>query len=161
MRSTASSSVGFTTSPALRLALRLTAPLIVLVALTGSAAAQEPSDTRTAPPSAEAPPPPPPASAPVNVAKLPINLSRLQRQLRASADRTLQDGTNLKVFVDVYAFAPPLTLFTREDILGNGGAVPGAAPTHQDIVDQNTPEEHRGSNVVRKGGIKIFGGNKK
>jgi hypothetical protein len=155
MRSTESSPVGFMT-PAARMLSQFTVPLILLAALTGSAAAQEPSDTRTTPPSAEAPSPPSPASPSVNVAKLPVDLSRLQRQLRASAERTLQDGTNLKVFVDVYAFAPPLMLFTRQDIFGDG-AVPGGAPTHQQIIDQNTPEEHRGSNTVRKGGINILG----
>jgi len=149
------------TPPALRVAMRLIAAAILLVALAGPAAAQSPSNTTTTPPPAVTSPPSPPVSAPVNVAKLPIDLSRLQRQLRASADRTLQDGTNLKVFVDVYAFAPPLMLFTREDILGDGGPIPGSAPTHQDVIDQNTPEEHRGSNVVQKGGIKIFGGKKK
>ena len=96
----------------------------------------------------------------MNVAKLPIDLSRLQRRLRASAERTQQDGTNLKVFVDVYAFAPPLLLFTREDIFGDG-AIPGGPPMHQQIIDLNTPDEHRGSNTVRKGGINILGGKKK
>lgn len=145
---------------ALHVALQLAVQLIVLVALTGSTAAQETSDTSTTPPSAQAPPPPTPASSAVNVAKLPIDLSRLQRRLRASAERTQQDGANLKVFVDVYAFAPPLLLFTREDILGDR-AIPDGPPMHQQIIDLNTPDEHRGSNTVRKGGFNIFGRKKK
>ena len=148
------------TSAVLHVALQLAVQLVLFAALAGPAAAQEASDPTTTPPSAGAAPPPSPASPPVNVAKLPIDLSRLQRRLRTSAERSQQDGMNLKVFVDVYAFAPPLLLFTREDILGDG-AVPGGAPTHQQIIDQNTPEEHRGSNTVRKGGITIFGGKKK
>ena len=148
------------TSAALHVALQLAVQLMLFVALTGAAAAQEPSETKTTPRSAEAPPPASSASLPVNVAKLPIDLSRLQRRLRTSAERTQQDGANLKVFVDVYAFAPPLLLFTREDILGDG-AVPGGSPTHQQIIDLNTPDEHRGSNTVRKGGINILGGKKK
>jgi len=155
MRSTVSSPVGFMTSAA-RVLSQLSVPVILLVALTGSAAAQGASDASTPPPSAQAPPPQSPASPSVNVAKLPVDLSRLQRQLRESAERTVQDGTNLKVFVDVYAFAPPLVLFTRQDIFGDG-VVPGGAPTHQQMIDQNTPEEHRGSNTVRKGGINILG----
>ncbi len=146
------------------LALHVALPLIVqsllLVALSGVAAAQEPSDTSRTTPSAQAPAPASPASSPVNVAKLPIDLSRLQRRLRASAERTQQDGTNLKIFVDVYAFAPPLLLFSRSDILGDG-AVPGGPNMHQEIIDLNTPDEHRGSNTVRKGGINILGGKKK
>ena len=144
---------------ALHVALPLTVQLLLLVALTGSAAAQEASGTSTTPPSAQAPPPASPANPTVNVAKLPIDLSRLQRRLRSSAERSQQDGTALKIFVDVYPFAPPPLLFTREDILGNG-AVPGGPNMHQEIIDLNTPEEHRGSNTVRKGGIKIFGGKK-
>jgi hypothetical protein len=153
------------TSAALHVAVQLTVQLMVFATLTGPAAAQEASNPPPPPSAAEPPPPsaavppPSPASSPVNVAKLPIDLGRLQRRLRASAERSQQDGMNLKVFVDVYAFAPPLLLFTREDILGDG-AVPGGAPTHQQIIDQNTPEEHRGSNTVRKGGIKILGGKK-
>jgi hypothetical protein len=147
----------------LRGAFLLTAQSMLIVSLAGPVSAQDPSDAgapQPAPPSTGTPPPAAPAAAPaLNVAKLPVDLSRLQRRLRDSAERSLQDGQNLKVFVDVYAFAPPLRLFTREDIFGDG-QVPGGAPTHQQIMDQNTPEEHRGSGVVRKGGIRILGGKK-
>jgi hypothetical protein len=134
------------------------------VALAGTAAAQDPSDSSTRPPDTTAPPAavaaPPQVTPSVNVAQLPIDLARLQRRLRASAERAQQDGQTLKYFVDVYAFAPPLLLFTREDIRGDG-ANPGGPPMHQQIIDLNTPDEHRGSNTVRKGGINILGGRKK
>lgn len=158
MRSTAASA-GF-----MHLGLRaaqFTVPLMLLATLASPAAAQGTSEPSAppSPPPAGTPPPPRAAQPSVNVSQLPIDLGRLQRRLRTSAERSQQDGTTLKVFVDVYAFAPPLMLFTREDILGDG-AVPGG-PTHQDVLDLNTPDEHRGSNAVRKGGIRIFGGKKK
>jgi hypothetical protein len=155
MRSTAPFA-GFMTLAA-RATLHVAVPMMLVATLDGPASAQEPSDPDPAP-AAVTPPAAAPAPA-VNVSKLPVDLARLQRRLRQSAERTLQDGTNLKVFVDVYAFAPPLTLFTRQDILGDG-QVPGGAPTHQQMIDQTTPDEHRGSNVVRKGGIRILGGKK-
>ena len=133
------------------------------VALAGTAAAQDPSDS-SAPPAGTAPPaasqPPTQDTPSLNVSQLPINLPRLQRRLRTSAERSQQDGATLKVFVDVYAFAPPLMLFTTQDIRGDG-AIPGGPSMHQEIIDLNTPTEHRGSNTVRKGGINILGGRKK
>jgi hypothetical protein len=150
MRSTVSS-VGFMT-------------VALSVALAGPAAAQDPSDSSAPPPATTAPAaasqPSTPSTPSLNVSQLPINLARLQRRLRTSAERSQQDGATLKVFVDVYAFAPPLLLFTRGDIRGDG-AIPGGPPMHQQINDLNTPTEHRGSNTVRKGGINILGGRKK
>jgi hypothetical protein len=143
----------------LRKARSLAARAVVFGVLASPALGQTPADSNTA--AAPATPPPQTASSPsLNVSKLPINLSRLQRRLRTSAERSQQDGTNLKVFVDVYAFAPPLVLFTRGDILGDG-AVPGGPNRHQEMIDLSTPTEHRGSNTVRKGGINILGGRKK
>ena len=142
----------------LRTARSLVAQAVLLVALASVALAQTPADPNGAPPPGTTPPQA--ASNPLNVSKLPVNLSRLQRRLRTSAERSQQDGTNLKVFVDVYAFAPPLVLFTRGDVLGDG-AVPGGPNRHQEMIDLSTPTEHRGSNTVRKGGINILGGKKK
>ena len=143
----------------LRTARTLAAQAVLFVALATPVLAQTTADSNAAPP--PTPAPPQAASTPsLNVSKLPINLSRLQRRLRTSAERSQQDGTNLKVFVDVYAFAPPLVLFTRGDILGDG-AVPGGPNMHQEMIDLSTPTEHRGSNTVRKGGINILGGRKK
>jgi hypothetical protein len=136
---------------------------LLLASLSGAAAAQAPSGAAPAQPDAQAAQPAQPSPAgerEINVSRLPVDLSRLQRRLRASAERMQGDGTNLKVFVDVYAFAPPLVLFRREDLL-SGAPIPGAAPTASDIIDLNTPTEHRGSNTVRKGGINILGGRKK
>jgi hypothetical protein len=134
---------------------------LLLISLARPATAQESSSAAPAQPETQASQPARTApSTELNVSRLPINLGRLQRRLRASAERIEGDGTNLKVFVDVYAFAPPLVLFRREDLLSTA-PVPGAPPTASDIIDLNTPTEHRGSNTVRKGGINILGGRKK
>ena len=78
-------------------------------------------------------------SADLNVSQLPVNLSRIQRRLRASAEREERDGLNLKYFVDVYAQAPPLVFFTKEDALETSRPIPRSAPTHQDMLRFLTP----------------------
>ena len=83
-----------------------------------------------------------PAPAPsVDVSRLPINLSRIERQLRQSSVREERDGLRLRYIVDVYGQAPRIELFTREDNLLNG-PVPYGGPTHQDLLRLITPQEH-------------------
>ena len=75
----------------------------------------------------------------VDVNQLPVNLSRLQRRLRASAEREQRDGLNRKdFFIEVYAMAPPLVLLTKEEAL-DIRPVPSSAPTHQDMLRMLTP----------------------
>jgi hypothetical protein len=85
---------------------------------------------------------PPPSAAPVDVSRLPISLRRIERSLRQSAIREERDGLNLRYFVDVYAKAPALVLFTKEDNLLTG-PVPYGGPTHREMLDMITPQEHR------------------
>jgi hypothetical protein len=78
----------------------------------------------------------------IDVTRLPINLSRIQRQLRQSTVREDHNGLNLRYIVDVYGQAPRLELLTKEDNLLNG-PVPYGGPTHQDVLQMITPQEHR------------------
>ena len=74
----------------------------------------------------------------VNVNQLPIDLHRIQRDLRQSA-AAQNDNHGLKIAyrVDVYAAAPRIEIFTKDDQLGSA-AVPYGAPTHQDMLYQTT-----------------------
>ncbi len=88
------------------------------------------------------PPAAPDTGVQVDVSRLPINLARIQRQLRLSEIREERDGLNLRYFVDVYAKAPALQFFTKEDNLMYG-PVPYGGPTHKQILEVITPQEHR------------------
>jgi hypothetical protein len=107
----------------------------LVLGLTTAVAAQEPAD-RAAPPSAVAQP------TAVDVGRLPVDLSRLQRQLRTQAERQAQDGLRLRYFVDVYAPAPPIILFTPQDDL-TLGPVPNSSPSHREMIEHVTPREYR------------------
>jgi hypothetical protein len=78
----------------------------------------------------------------VDVSRLPINLSRIQRQLRQSTVRDESDGLRLRFVVDVYGQAPRIELFPNRDYSLTGPA-PYGAPTHQDLLQVITPQEHR------------------
>jgi hypothetical protein len=77
----------------------------------------------------------------IDVDRLPIDIQRIQRQVRqAAADREQHDGLNLRYQVEVFGRAPELKLFTPEDNLTTG-PVPYGAPTHQQMIDHVTPRE--------------------
>jgi hypothetical protein len=109
----------------------ITLSTAIVLGFTALATAQEPAN-RAAP----APAPAQPTAVDVN--QLPVNLSRLQRRLRASAEREQRDGLNLKYFIEVYATAPPLVLLTKEEAL-DIRPLPSSAPTHQDMLQMLTP----------------------
>ena len=81
-----------------------------------------------------APPPPEPTQ------QYGLNLARIQRGLQKSAERQDYDGLNLRFYVNVYAPAPPIKLFTPLDNLLYGPA-PYGAPTHRDMMNLMTPQE--------------------
>ena len=93
---------------------------------------------------APAPSASPVATTGVDVSRLPINMARIQREFRAAEIREQHQGLNLRYFVEVYAPAPPLVFFTKEDNLSYG-PVPYGAPTHRDMLWMLTPPAHRGS----------------
>jgi hypothetical protein len=78
----------------------------------------------------------------VDVAKLPVDLQRIERQLRQAEVREERDGLNLRYFVDVFGQAPRIELFAPQPNLLTGPA-PYGAPTHQQILEMITPQEHR------------------
>jgi hypothetical protein len=106
-----------------------------VLGLAALAAAQQPAPNRAATATAAAQP------AEVNVNQLPVDLSRIQRRLRAETARQTDNYMNLRFFVDVYAPAPPIILFTPQDNL-QMGPVPYGGPTHREVIRQITPQEH-------------------
>ena len=86
--------------------------------------------------------PEPDQTASVEVSRLPVNLARIQRQLQQAAIREERDGLNLRYFVDVFAPAPPIRLFTPRDNLAWGPA-PYGGPTHSEMLNIMTPKEFR------------------
>ena len=82
------------------------------------------------------------AQSAVDVSKLPVNVERIQRQLRQSTVREERDGLKLRYIVDVFGQAPRIELFTEQENLQNG-PVPYGAPTHQQMIEAITPREYR------------------
>ena len=78
----------------------------------------------------------------IDVSRLPINLERIQRELRQSAEREERDGLNLRYVIDVYGQAPPIVIFGPEFDL-TYGPVPNSAPTHKEMIEHVTPKEYR------------------
>ena len=83
----------------------------------------------------------------VDVARLPIDMSRIERQFRRTTIREERDGLNLRYFVDVYAKAPPIVLITPEDNVVYGPA-PYGGPTHREMLQMMTPREFRASGMM-------------
>jgi len=109
---------------------------VLLLGLNDAAAAQSVVALST-------PAAPAPAAAPeIDVSRLPIDLRRIEKSFRQTTIREQRDGLNLRYFVDVYAKAPAIVLFTKEDNLLNG-PVPYGGPTHREMLDMITPKEHR------------------
>jgi hypothetical protein len=81
-----------------------------------------------------------PAESTVDVSRLPINLDRIQRQLRQSTVRDESDGLRLRYVVDVFGQAPRIELFGGSEN-GLTGPAPYGAPTHQDMLQIMTPQE--------------------
>jgi len=80
--------------------------------------------------------------ATIDVSRLPISLQNIERRFRQGQIREERNGLNLRYFVDVFAKAPNIVLFTKEDNLVYG-QVPRSAPTHRDMLEMMTPREFR------------------
>ena len=83
-----------------------------------------------------------PPESKVDVSRLPINIGRIERQLRQSTVRDESEGLRLRYVVDVYGQAPRIELFGNRDFSLKGPA-PYGAPTHADILQIITPQEYR------------------
>jgi hypothetical protein len=79
---------------------------------------------------------------PVDVSRLPIDLSKVTRQLRQAPASEAHTALRIRYAIEVYGAAPRLQFYTREDNLV-AGPVPYGAPTHRDMLNQMTPIEYR------------------
>ena len=115
-----------------RLLVVLVASLVGIGVIPASAAAQD----RATPPALS-------NNAPaIDVSKLPLDLHRIERQLRQTTEREDHEGLRLRYFVDVYGRAPRIDLFMPGENLTTA-PVPWGAPTHQEMIDHVTPQEFR------------------
>jgi hypothetical protein len=94
------------------------------------------------PAAAQEQPPPSEQRRTVDVDRLPLNLNRIQRELKHAADLEQRDGLNLRYVIHIYGAAPALELFNDESNLVNG-PVPYGAPTHRELINHVTPQEFR------------------
>jgi len=107
--------------------------LVLLLGLAATAVAQERVPTQRSAP----------VEIRIDVSRLPLDLERIQRELRQAATMAEErDGLNLRYQIEVYGRASQIQLFTPEDNLATG-PVPYGAPTHREIVDHITPQEYR------------------
>jgi hypothetical protein len=130
----------------------LVSSALLVLGLAAGAAAQSPA-TEQAQPQAQAPAA---AQAQINPDQLGLNLSRIQRELRRSAERQEYDGLNLRYYVNVFAPAPTIRLFTPLDNLLYGPA-PYGAPTHRETMNMITPQEFRAPAADLTGIARWFG----
>ncbi len=85
----------------------------------------------------------PDGAAQLDATKLGVSLERIGRELAATETRESRNDHGLKLSyrVEVFGRAPAI------DILGDfnvrSGAVPGSAPSHQDVLDLLTPQAFR------------------
>jgi hypothetical protein len=110
---------------------RLSIAAATLLGLTMPAwAGQEPAPARAIPT----------APSGVDIARLPVNVSRIGRQLRQVQTTEVRDGLKIRYTINVYGELPRIQLVTPLDNLLRGD-VPGTAPTHADMIRMMTPQE--------------------
>ena len=76
----------------------------------------------------------------VDIARLPVNVSRIGRQLRQAQSTEVRDGLKIRYNITVFGELPKIQLITPLDNLLKGD-VPGTAPTHADMIRMMTPKE--------------------
>src|SRR3954463_6555673 len=86
---------------------------------------------------------PPPADPPIDVTKLGVSLSRIQKGLfiAESRDKERGDGMHLEFNVQVYGQSPKIEVLKGVDL--SNGAVPGSAPSHNQMIEYWTPQIYR------------------
>jgi hypothetical protein len=118
---------------------------VLLLALAPMAAAQSAQPAATSGRTSTAA-----TAAPIDVRRLPVDVKRVEQRLRQGQIREERNGLNLRYYVDVFALAPKLILFTPEDNLEYGPA-PYGAPTHREMMEMMTPRpfrNHGGVNLL-------------
>ena len=76
----------------------------------------------------------------VELARLPVNVARIGKQLRQPEISEERNGLRLRYNIQVYGEAPKFKLVTPLDNLLIG-AVPNSAPSHNDMIRQMTSLE--------------------
>lgn len=116
--------------------MRSLAVLVFLVALTSPAVAQDPPQ-----PTPQQPNPPPDEQ--IDASKLGVSISRIQKGLFVAAEREKEkkDGIHLEFNVQVYGQAPKIEVLKGIDLVN--GAVPGSAPSHNQMIEYWTPQIYR------------------
>ena len=111
--------------------MRALAVSLVLVGLAGPAWAQD------------APVPAPAGSQPIDASKLGVDLWRIQKGLRVaeSREKITADGLRLDFSIQVYGQAPKIDVLNGIDLFN--GAVPGTAPSHNQMIEYWTPVIYR------------------
>lgn len=111
---------------------------------------------RPATPPVQTPTPPqlPPDQTLPSVEALGVSFDRIKRELRESAPSTNATPLRLDFHIEVMALAPPMQLFTPAELAA--GPVPGAPPTHWDMVDLWTKPEFKAP-VVPVSSLAIMG----
>ena len=108
----------------------------VLVGLAGPAGAQTP---------APAPPAPPAAGQAIDASKLGVDLARIQKGLRFAESKekgkASPDALRLDFSIQVYGQAPRIEVLNGIDLFN--GAVPGTAPSHNQMIEYWTPVIYR------------------
>jgi hypothetical protein len=98
--------------------------------------------------------------ATVDVSRLPIDVRRIERQFRQGQTREERNGLDLRYYVDVFAKAPQIKLFTKADNLEYGQA-PYGGPTHNQMLEQMTPREYRYGGMSTLGGMNLLSSSNK
>ncbi len=98
-----------------------------------------------APAGAQDPPRPPPREPAIDASKLGVDLGRIQTGLRVAESKDQQktsaDGLRLDFSVQVYGQAPRIDVLNGIDLFN--GAVPGTAPSHNQMIEFWTPAIYR------------------
>ena len=105
---------------------------LVLLGLAGPALAQDP------------PVPAPPVEAQaIDAGKLGVDLARIKKGLRVaeSREKLTTDGLRLDFSIQVYGQAPRIDVLQGIDLFN--GAVPGTAPSHNQMIEFWTPAIYR------------------
>ena len=123
--------------------MRSLALLVALLGLAAPAVAQAPSDSAQGKPPKESATEKP--SAPqIDPSKMGVSISKIQRGLFVASERDkskADGGIRLEFNVQVYGTAPKIEVLKGYDLYN--GAVPGTAPTHNQMIEFWTPPIYR------------------
>ncbi len=114
--------------------------LLAAVALCAGFAAPATAGQGTSPDSGTAPPAGSQPAPAVDVTRLPVNISRIGRQLRQAEVREQRDGMKIHYTIDVFGELPRISWITPLDNILTGD-VPNTPPTHNDMIRMMTPLE--------------------